>query len=269
MNTKKYNLEDFKGRRFGRLVVTGPEEAVYDSRGKLWRAFWCQCDCGNRVLMKIYNFTDNASNPARSCGCLGEENKQYLGKLHRMGQLANPKYKHGLYHTRLNKIWKNMRHRCNLVNNPNYPEYGGRGIKVCPEWNDSETGFLNFYNWAMTNGYSDELSIDRIDNDQGYYPWNCRWTTQSVQAQNTRNAQWVNYYGFHYNIHDWCLLLNLDYNTVMYRLQNGWSEEDALGVPKFVPLDGLEAYKSQQPNIIKPILELDMNKIKHICNYEN
>jgi transcription elongation factor Elf1 len=110
------------------------------------------------------------SGHTKSCGCYNKRRTKETNT------------KHGLGATRLYVIWVDMRMRTLNPNHKSYNNYGGRGITLCDEWLDVQ----NFWDWAMSNGYSDELSIDRIDNDDGYSPENCRWVGGDIQARNQR-----------------------------------------------------------------------------------
>lgn len=110
--------------------------------------------------------------------------------------MAKRKYKTDLVNSRLYRIWAHMKNRCIATKGAEYRNYSSRGITVCDEWKND---FLTFYNWAMANGYSDNLSIDRINNDKGYYPDNCRWATAKQQVNNTRVNNRITFNGETYS----------------------------------------------------------------------
>ena len=134
----------------------------------------------------------------------------------------------GYTQTRLYRSWTAMRSRCNDPNSPDYRNYGGRGITVCDEWNEY---FITFAEWAIDNGYRDGLTIERIDNDKGYYPGNCRWVDRLAQNNNRRDNRKLTLNGVTHNLSQWARITGLKENCIRERLRRGWSEEDALTKP--------------------------------------
>lgn len=145
-----------------------------------------------------------------------------------MGNKFNKK--HGLSSSRLYRIYNNIKSRCNKSYAKEYENYGGRGIKICDEWL-GEDGFVNFYNWAVTHGYSDELTIDRIDNDGNYEPENCRWVTHTIQNNNSRHANIVEYNGVNNSISEWARIKGISRGVLVKRLRMGWPVDKALNTP--------------------------------------
>lgn len=133
--------------------------------------------------------------------------------------------KHGMGHSRIYFIWKSMKQRCHNKNSSNYERYGGRGIKVCDEWRND---FQNFYNWSIQNGYSDDLTIDRINNDGNYDPSNCRWATAKEQSNNKRNNKHYECNGETHTLGEWGSILGISSATIWARLKRGWSVEKTL-----------------------------------------
>lgn len=157
-------FKDLTGQRFEKLCIICRAENT--RRGT---AQWlCQCDCGNRIVVRGDQIRNGHS---QSCGCLQKEITIKNFTIH------------GKRNTRLYTIWDNMKRRCGNESATEYENYGGRGIFVDDIWiND----FQAFYDWSMANGYADDLTIDRIDNDKGYSPDNCKWSTISEQSKNKR-----------------------------------------------------------------------------------
>lgn len=120
--------------------------------------------------------------------------------------------------TRLNNIYCHMKRRCYNPNHPAYKNYGARGIKICAEWLEPKKGWKMFKEWALNNGYAPDLSIDRINNDKGYSPDNCRWTSRLVQANNKSDNRYVTYKGQTKSLAVWCRELGLNYGRVEARL---------------------------------------------------
>jgi len=138
-------------------------------------------------------------------------------------------FKHGGYGTRLYRIWYNMKARCYNPNCNNYPRYGERGIDVCCTWRDD---FSAFREWAIENGYSEGLTLDRIDNDKGYSPENCRWATQKEQNRNRRDNRLVALNGEPKPIAEWAEIYGIKKATLHKRVVIlGWTLEKSLSTP--------------------------------------
>lgn len=196
-------LIDLKGVRFSHLVVI--KRAGADKQGHV---MWlCQCDCGNQKVVKGHKLLSGEN---KSCGCM------------------HHKYSHGQSDTRLYHIWRTMKARCVDPNSRKYHAYGGRGITICEEWlND----FPSFYVWAIANGYRDDLTIDRIDNDGNYCPENCRWATPKEQANNTRTNRLLQYNGEKHTVSEWADITGIAKKAIYRRLYRGWSVAKALTTP--------------------------------------
>lgn len=200
-------ITDITGQKFGLWTVIGFAEV------KDGHSFWrCRCDCGNEAIVRGSSLKQGRS---KSCGC--DREKRRIKKI----------TKHGGYGTRLYRIWDNMKKRCYNPNDISYPRYGARGITICEEW----LTFKNFQEWAIANGYDDFLTIDRIDNDEGYTPSNCRWCDVKQQANNRRTSHYVTYNGETLTLKQWAEKLNVSYPLLFQRFNRGWKFERAISTP--------------------------------------
>lgn len=131
-------------------------------------------------------------------------------------------------HLRLYNIWFDMKRRCYQKQNKRWEKYGGRGITICDEWRNN---FQAFFDWSMTHGYADHLTIDRVDLNGNYTPDNCRWADKFQQANNRTNNHYLTYHGEKKTMVEWSRYLNMNYSTLRQRIQSGWSVEDAFEKP--------------------------------------
>lgn len=191
------------GKVFGELQII--ERIKSDKYGH--RKFKCRCSCGKTIDILFDNLKRGHT---KSCGC----KKGYM--------ISKKKEKHGKTYTKLYKIWHNMKQRCFNKNNIRYKDYGARGIKVCDKWKDD---FMNFYNWSMSNGYSEELTIDRINNNGNYEPNNCRWTTIKEQNNNKRNNHLLTYNKETHTITEWSRILSINYTCLRNRILKKYPQE--------------------------------------------
>lgn len=199
-------MDGLAGKTFGRLTVL--DRATNDSHGNI--RFRCMCKCGCETVVTASHLK---AGHTRSCGCLIPDTTSARVT------------KHGWGHTRLYRIWSHMKEQCLNPNSISYKNYGGRGITVCNEWKQDFTAFRD---WAMENGYSDELQIDRIDNFEGYFPDNCRWSTRAEQSLNRRSNRFLEYGGKRQTIKEWALEIGISHKILYDRIKSGWSVERAL-----------------------------------------
>lgn len=201
------------GQTFGFLTVIGISQI---KRAWSKEDYDCMCVCGSTTLASKRQLT-RPMHGKHSCGCKSNEMRSVKAT------------GHGLTEHRLYGIYHHMRERCYNPGNDAYANYGGRGIIMCDEW---LSDFMNFYNWAMDNGYAENLQIDRINNNGNYEPANCRWTTQKVQMNNTRVNRIIEYNGQSKSSTEWAEHLKMSPKVMERRLNFlGWSVERALTKP--------------------------------------
>lgn len=204
------------GKKYGSLTVVGIEHCT-SGNGHTMYMWRCRCDCGNE---KLVTPSVLKRHPQEFCGrdC---KNKQAT----RVKNVEN-KTRHGGSKTRLYRIYHGMKDRCTNENTSYYRYYGARGISVCDEWcND----YIAFRDWALANGYTDELTIDRIDCNGDYCPDNCRWVTMKVQQNNRTNNHLISYNGETHTISEWSEITGIRVGVINNRLKCGRSSGEALG----------------------------------------
>lgn len=197
---------DLTNKRFGMLVA---KSIAY--KGKNTRVYWnCICDCGGGRIVS----NDHLRNgDVTDCGCYRKHIPFFK--------------KHGMCNTRLYNIWSLMKERCYNSKRKEYCNYGGRGIAVCTEWMEA----ANFIEWSLNNGYSEDLTLDRIDNNGNYCPENCRWVSKKVQMGNRRNNHIIEFNGERKTITQLAEENGLTYYQLYKRLKLGWDIEKAVSEP--------------------------------------
>lgn len=182
-------------KRFGKLTVINrimPNDKWNDKR---WN---CECECGEFKVITSHGL----SKGTKSCGCL------------RLECVST----HNQCGTRLYKIWEGMKARCNNKHDTNYSYYGGRGISICNDWAND---FMAFYDWAIKNSYTDDLTIDRKDSNGNYEPSNCKWSTKSEQQRNKRNSVYVDINGTTKHLLEWADEYKIKKQTIVTRYYKG------------------------------------------------
>ena len=205
----KNNSESLIGQKYNSLTIIG-----FEHRGKCW--FWkCQCDCGKEIVA-MPNKVRNGH--TKTCGC---------GKVERCHALTE-KYRitHAGRGERLYYIWRGMKSRCTNNGNKDFSKYGGRGISVCNEW---FCNYANFREWALKNGYRNDLTIDRIDVNGNYCPENCRWITLKEQSRNKRITIYVTVNGVTKPLSEMCEDYRIKYQSAYGLIhRKGWEPQEAI-----------------------------------------
>lgn len=224
-------VNDLTGRRFGMLLVV--KQAPKDPSLKAREARWeCLCDCQNTIIVSRHALTEQRTT---SCGCKRSsmakqqmEKRWANGDCEEVGDLRIKFTTHGLSEARTYSIWKHMKQRCYNSKSTNYKDYGARGIKICDEWKNS---FESFHEWAIENGYSDDLTIDRINVNGDYEPNNCRWATEKEQQNNKRISRIVEIDGVKKTIAQWSEETGVNWDTIYYRNSVGYKGKDIIAQP--------------------------------------
>jgi hypothetical protein len=203
---------DVIGEKYGRWLI------VREVPNQVQKSYYCTCECGSGKD-RVITFSDLKRGNTKSCGCYHKEVVKETSK------------KHGLRGHRLYSIWASMKTRCYNENSSGYKNYGGRGIIICDEWINEDDGFINFYNWAMNNGYSSELTLDRENVNGNYEPSNCRWSDRVTQANNTRVTKYVEINGEIKTPKEWREIYNLSRSTFKWRISKGWDIVKTLTTP--------------------------------------
>lgn len=198
----KNKVKNLSGQRYGMVVVT---DEYFIKNG---RTYWiCRCDCGNTFVRRsdIIKRSD-----VKSCGCYQKKRNKTSSLKHGDGPRSSE------YH-KLYNVWQSMKNRCFNDKYFQFKDWGGRGITVCDDW-IGENGYINFKEWALSHGYNEKLTIDRIEVNGNYEPSNCRWITRAEQNKNTRKCKHIEYNGKYYTPPELGRLFGISATVVRYWL---------------------------------------------------
>lgn len=209
---KRKDFNDITGAKFGIMTILGYAGPVVHAAGGRSKYWWVKCECGNVRKISASSLKYDGQ---QSCGC-------QTG-----AQIAKSNTTHGKTGTLEFAIFYVMRDRCNNPNSVMYKDYGGRGIKVCDRWMEHRAGLSNFLA-DMGPRPSRLHSLDRIDNNKGYSPENCRWATKKEQARNRSNNVFVEFKGKSQCLSAWAEEYGIHQSTLGSRLGRGWSMDKAL-----------------------------------------
>jgi hypothetical protein len=208
----RLNPADYIGKKYNRWTVLKYEGTNHLKKSQ----FLCRCDCGKEKIVALGNLKTGQS---KSCGCLNDENRK--------GNTWSKK--HGMSFSREYRSWESMLARCECITNREYPDWGGRGIRVCERWHD----FNNFY--ADMGARPKGTTLDRIDNNGDYEPSNCRWATAKMQSNNRRSNTLITYNGRTQTLQQWADETGICSGTISQRIRKrGWSIEKALTTPSLI-----------------------------------
>lgn len=212
--SEKHYYKDRTNKRYGNLVAI---KYLYTNKRK--KAVWlCRCDCGKYTEVPSDTL---ATGNTKSCGCLHlEATKKNIRKAIEFNTINKTPEERDIY-----KKFHQMKKRCYSPKCKAYKNYGGRGIDIYPEWlNDYRT----FIEWSLNNGYQKGLSIDRIDNNKGYSPENCRWVNNLTQQNNKRNNHYLEFEGEKHTIAEWSRIKNIPAPTISDRLRRKYTIDKVL-----------------------------------------
>lgn len=215
-----------EGQKFNKLTIVKLdhiEEKQYKKHSFHLEYYLCRCECGQEKIILKNQITGGY---VKSCGCL-------LKSKEKIQKLKEHSTTHGFSKTRLYKLWIGIKTRCYNPKRQGFYLYGGRGIKMCPEW---EKDFLSFRKWALNNGYNEnakrgEYTIDRIDVNGDYSPENCRFISIKEQMNNRRKTTFITYKGQTKPMSEWCKEYGIKINTAHKRIKMGWDLDKVFNEP--------------------------------------